>query len=237
MNGIIGNSKILRVGWLAFLTATVVTGNVRGADGLQNKQWRFDVLLDGKPIGYQTFNVRQDGASEVLTTEASFNVKFLFVTAFRYRHENTEVWKDGCLASIDAATNSNGKQLDVHGEVTGDRFDVHSTAGPSTLPACVQSFAYWNRMVLDSPQLLNSQTGAYENVSLTLEGPDQVAVAGKPIDALRYRLSAKAGDITLWYSAGDNTWLGLEAPAKGGRKLLYRAVTVPKSTPLLASND
>lgn len=228
---------MLKAGWLTLFAAMAMTGNVRAADGTESKQWRFDVLLDGKSIGYQTFDVRQDGAIEVLTTEASFDVKFLFVTAFRYRHRNTEVWNGGCLLSIDASTNSNGKKLEVRGEDAGDGFDLQSAAGATTLPGCVQTFAYWSPAVLESPQLLNSQTGAYEDVSVTPEGPDQVAVAGKPVDALRYRLSSKAGDITLWYSASDNTWLGLEAPAKGGRTLLYKAVTVPEATQLLASSS
>ena len=76
--------------------------------------------------------------------------------------------------------------------------------------------------------MLNSQTGDYEHVSVTLEGPDQISVAGQLVDALRYPLSAQAGDIKLWYSTIDKTWLGLEAPAKGGRKIIYKAVAVPE---------
>jgi len=176
----------------------------------------------------------------VLTSEASFDVKFLFVTAFRYRHENTEIWNEGCLSSIDASTDSNGKQLDVRGEINEENFDLLSAEGSATLPRCVQTFAYWNPAILDSQKLLNSQTGAYEDVTVTLEGREQLAVAGERIDALRYRLSAKAGDITLWYSSDDNTWVGLEAPAKGGRKLRYQAVVVPDkdaSQPQVARNN
>jgi hypothetical protein len=104
----------------------------------------------------------------------------------------------------------------------------------------VQTFAYWNPEVLESQQLLNSQTGVYEDVTVTLEGPDQVSVGGNPVDALRYRLSAQAGDIKLWYSSEGKTWLGLEAPAKGGRKIRYQAVVVPdpnESQQLIARSD
>lgn len=214
---------------LLFGLACVFVDHANAMDEMPTQQWQFDVLLDGKPIGFQTFDVQQDGSTKILTTEASFDVKFLFVTAFRYRHQNTEVWKDGCLSSIEAATNSNGKKFEVRGATVDDGFSLQSAAGETMLPGCVQSFAYWNPEVLESTQLLNSQTGVYENVSLSLEGPDQITVAGELVDARRYRLSAKAGDITLWYAASDNTWLGLEAPAKGGRKILYQAVTVPES--------
>jgi hypothetical protein len=212
---------------ISALIACAISFGANAANGSPGQQWKFDVALDGKPIGSHTFELQYDGSNQVLTTEASFDVKFLFVTAFRYRHQNTEIWNDGCLASIDASTDSNGKQFDVRGELADGNFDLASEAGSTTLPRCVQTFAYWNPAILASQKLLNSQTGEYEDVRVTLEGREQLPVAGAPVDALRYRLSARAGDITLWYSSADNTWIGLEAPAKGGRKLRYQAVVVP----------
>ena len=214
---------------ISTLIACAIAFNASAADGLPGKQWQFDVALDDKPIGIHTFELQQDGSKQVLTTEASFDVKFLFVTAFRYRHQNTEVWNDGCLASIDASTDSNGKQFDVRGELGDGSFNLASEEGSMTLPSCVQTFAYWNPAILESQKLLNSQTGKYEDVKVILEGRERLPVAGRPVDALRYRLSAQAGDIILWYSSADSTWIGLEAPAKGGRKLRYKAVAVPDS--------
>lgn len=220
---------MLRKHLFCLLMLTVPAVHANSADESRGKHWEFNVYLDGKPIGYHTFEVEEDGAREVLTTEASFDVKFLFVTAFRYRHQNTEVWNDGCLSSIDAATDSNGKKFEVRGSAAVARFDLQSSSGSRALPSCVRTFAYWKPTVLSSSQLLNSQTGAYEDVSITLDGRDEVSVAGQTVEALRYRLSAETGDIKLWYSAVDNTWLGLEAPAKGGRKIFYEAVVVPES--------
>lgn len=190
--------------------------------------WRFEVLLDNKQIGYHEFRVADSGARQVLETEARFDVKFLFITAFRYRHRNTEIWDDGCLLSIDAATDNNGDRLAVNGEQLGDTFRVSRDSGDATLGRCVRTFAYWNPEILDAERLLNSQTGEYEAVSVTREGEDEVLVAGRPVDAIRYRLEAEAGDITLWYSDdAAKRWLQLEAPARGGRTLRYRPLRVP----------
>lgn len=197
--------------------------------------WRFEVLLDDKQIGYHDFSVSDDGGRQVLETEASFDVKFLFITAFRYRHQNTEIWDDGCLSSIVAATNNNGDMLQVNGRQVDDTFAVSGESGELTLEQCVRTFAYWNPEILRADKLLNSQTGAYENVSIELEGEDQVIVDGSPVNALRYRLSAAAGDIRLWYSSDvTQRWLALEAPAKGGRTLRYRPIAVPGGA---AGND
>ena len=214
---------------LAILYAGVATA--------EQQSWRFDVSLDGKPIGFHTFDISRNGTQEVLTTEARFDVKFLFITAFRYRHNNTEVWDDGCLESIDASTDSNGDRLRVSGAAAANGFDLNSDLGSTVLPGCVQTFAYWKPDVLKASKLLNSQTGEYENVSVEFEQFEQLQIGGRDLEARRYRLAAESGDIRLWYASEDDIWLALEAPAKGGRTISYRAVDLPEAALLLAKNE
>lgn len=218
------------------LSMTAIMGATAQASGLD---WRFQVLLDGKRIGFHEFTLRDEGGQQILQTEAEFDVKFLFVTAFRYRHQNIEIWNDGCLASIDATTNNNGDRLIVRGDREDGQFTVVSSRGEKELDGCVQTFAYWNPDILDSDRLLNSQTGDYEDIAVELEGEDRIEVADRIVDAKRYRLAAKGGDIKLWYSSSDSVWLALEAPAKGGRTIRYQPVSVPESVDpkLLARND
>lgn len=219
-------SSLLFAAALTFALTISAMANIATEES--DLKWQFNVALNGKPVGSHSFELRQDGSQQILETTARFDVKFLFVTAFRYRHQSTEVWSDGCLSRIEATTESNGKRFDVQGSSAGNEFRVSSSEGSATLSGCVQSFAYWNPAVLDSTRLLNSQTGEFEDVSVTFEQSEQLDVGGKPVEALRYRLSAEAGDITLWYSSDDQTWLGLEAPAKGGRTISYTAVSVPE---------
>ncbi len=204
------------------LTAALMPGLAAAAD-----RWEFEVLLNDKEIGLHTFDVTRTEDGRRMETEASFDVRFLFVTAFRYRHQNVEVWRDGCLSSIDAVTNNNGEQLAVNGDATEDSFDFAGPSGSESLTGCVQTFAYWNPEILNADKLLNSQTGEYESVDVTYAGPDTVVVGSTTIDADRYTMTAKGGDISLWYASDDQRWLALEAPAKGGRTIRYRPVSVP----------
>ena len=75
---------------LAMLFAAPAAGMLQSAQ----KQWQFEVYLDDKAIGEHTFSVQQNQGIETIRTEASFDVKVLFVTAFSYDHENIEVWGD-----------------------------------------------------------------------------------------------------------------------------------------------
>jgi hypothetical protein len=189
--------------------------------------WRFRVLLDDREIGFHRFEVTDTGEGRRLETEASFDVRILFINAFRYRHRNVELWNGGCLERVDAVTDRNGERLAVFGEQREPGFAIVTTSGETTLPGCVASFAYWNPAILEARRLLNTQTGNYEDVSVNFAGDDRVRIGSVDIEAERYRLGTKAGDITLWYAKDDRRWLKLEAPAKGGRRLRYEPVDVP----------
>lgn len=207
--------------------ATILAASLLPGLAAASDRWEFEVLLNDKEIGLHTFDVTPTEDGRRLETEASFDVRFLFVTAFSYRHQNTEVWQNGCLSSIDAVTDNNGEQLAVNGDATQDNFDVETPRGSETLSGCVRTFAYWNPEILNADRLLNSQTGEYEAVDVVYAGSDTVEIGDTAIDADRYTMSAKGGDISLWYSTDDQRWLALEAPAKGGRTIRYRPVSVP----------
>lgn len=204
---------------LSLLLCLLLTAGPSIAGGAQ-KTWDFEVLLDGSPIGYHRFQLSRDGDSRRLESEARFDVRFLFFTAFRYRHTNTEVWDDGCLRSIESSTDSNGKDQIVVGARLEDGFVVQSENDRTAIDGCVMTFAYWNPDFLEQPRLLNPQTGEYLPVEVEPLGRRTLVVRGEEIDANAYRLRARQMELTVWYSDSDE-WLGLESVAQGGRIIRY----------------
>jgi hypothetical protein len=180
----------------------------------------FDVFLDGKKIGFHRFEIDGSKSNAAVVSEASFDVKFLFVTAFSYRHSARENWTGGCLEEIETRTDANGKKLNVVGERAGDAFVIDTGDEEARLPECVMSFAYWNPGFLDQTRLLNPQTGEYLDVKVQELGKDVVKLDGREIPARSVRLTARQMDITLWYSENAE-WLALESVAKGGRIIRY----------------
>jgi hypothetical protein len=205
---------------IAVSLVTLVASGVSLAEDSASKTLMFDVFLDGKRIGYHRFEIDGSRNNAAVRSEASFDVKFLFVTAFTYRHSARENWAGGCLEEIEARTDSNGKELNVVGERTGDAFVIDTGEDEARLPECVMSFAYWNPGFLEQPRLLNPQTGEYVDVEVQELGKDIVRLDGRAIPARSVRLTARQMDITLWYSENAE-WLALESVAKGGRILRY----------------
>ena len=213
--------KRLLVGLPVTLLIFVACGAAIAREDSRSMTWLFDVYLDDSKIGYHRYELVEDEGHAKVYSEANFDVRFLFINAFRYRHSNSEQWADGCLQQIEASTNTNGNRLNVFGEKTDSGFVIENDEGSARLPDCVMTFAYWNPRFLEQPRLLNPQTGELLDVNVEERGSDIVEVGDREVEATRYTLSAKDMQLTIWYSP-DREWLALESVAKGGRIIRYK---------------
>jgi hypothetical protein len=203
-----------------------------GAQAGTTREWNFTAYLDDNHIGYHVFKLSERDGVHELVSQARFNVKFLFITAYRYAHDNRERWRGDCLARIDSVTDDDGERYRVRGRDTDAGFVIDAGNASATLPDCIMTFAYWNPRFLDQPRLLNAQNGEYLEVSVRDLGADTVTVRGAPTPARRYRLEARDFRIELWYSA-EREWLALDSITAGGQRLRYRldGPRLPAETP------
>ena len=193
------------------------------AEDSENKNWRFRVFLDDSPIGYHQFQLKQDGDVQQLRINAEFDVSLLFINVYSYRHDNTEVWKNGCLQRLTSKTNDDGSIESVDLKTVDSQLMIRSSAGDRSLQGCVRSFAYWNPDLLKTDQLLNAQTGELVDIRFKKIGKQSVNIENRSVDAVAYQLSGDEIDIRLWYSA-DGLWLGLQSRTPEGYTLRYALI-------------
>jgi hypothetical protein len=184
------------------------------------RSWQFSVLLDGSPIGYHRFELMSRESELEVRSEASFDVRFLFINAFRYRHNNRELWEGECLRVIESSTQQNGEKFAVSGEHLPGGLQVEANGKSDRLDGCVMTFAYWNPSFLEQSRLLHPQTGEYMTVDVEPLGREELTVRGESVMASAYQVKARNVDITVYYS-DDDEWLGLESVARGGRIIRY----------------
>jgi hypothetical protein len=188
-------------------------------------EWRFTVRLDGKPIGMHRYVLTgaKDGRLS-LNSEAQFDVTLLGVPLYRYRHRVSERWADGCLVSIEARTEDNGRLTEVRGHTQDGRFDlsVRNEADAAPQPAasagCVMSFAYWNPALAGQQRLLDPGSGRIESVAIDTPPAVPADLGLQPVRGLR--ISGLAQPIDVWYVG--SRWVGLDTIVSGGRRLSYR---------------
>ena len=208
------------------LLSSLMLMTVSGASWAQSdSSWRFNVLLDGKPVGEHLFTVTpQDGVIKVQSV-ANMQVNILFFNAYSYQHQARELWQAGCLLSIDAATNNNNKQIEVKGRLDAGNFLVSASTdkGDTAMPACVKSFAYWDSTFLKESSLLDPQTGKLVAIKVEPGALETIDVAGREWQAQRYTLTGEKLHIDLWYGpAGE--WLRLSSQLPSGRQVDYELI-------------
>jgi hypothetical protein len=230
------NTTQSRPALIAFLAAACVAllPASTSATAGHTSEWRFNVLLDDKPIGYHRFELSTRGAERELRSDARFNVKVLFINAYTYTHTADEQWQGECLSRLEARTNDNGNKNHITGTRRDSSFVVANGTVTATLAPCVQTFAYWNPQILTATRLLNPQTSEYVPVRVTSMGLETIEVRGRPMSSERFRLTSEPTaliplQIDLWYSSGDSSgnsenrqWLALESIAEGGGRLRYK---------------
>jgi hypothetical protein len=212
-------SRALLAGGLALLFGTPSL-----AGTLAQREFNFDVLLDGKPIGSHEFRITDGSETRKVETSASFDVSILFVTVFRYRHSNTEVWQDGCLQRIASETDSNGNPYRVTLDRASEGYRVTTLDDSVTYPVdCMMTFAYWDRRFLEQPRLLNSQTGELIEVQVQPLGtgrPEWLPVDA-PVEGYRIVAESQDVDIRIFYNRLDGRWVALESLLESGRVMRY----------------
>jgi hypothetical protein len=182
---------------------------------------RFEVFLDDEQIGTHSFRLQEEGEGLRLESTADFEVKFLFLTAYAYRHRSQELWQGGCLKEMRSQTDDNGDRYSVRGELAENGFLIVGDTERVVPERCAMTFAYWDRRILEQDRLINPQTGEVIEVEVTDEGTDRLTVDGRRIEARRYRLTAEDLDIRLWYDDSER-WLGLESRVGEDYRLRYR---------------
>ncbi|MDP1765356.1 MAG: DUF6134 family protein [Methylotenera sp.] len=188
------------------------------------KEWNFDVYLDKTRIGQHTFRLSEGNE---LISQARFNVKVLFINAYKYDHSALERWKDGCLENLESSTLENDVSTRVKGSSTGGEFVVDVGKAKQVLPNCPMTFAYWNQNILEQTKLLNPQNGEWLNTRIVKIGKETLDVKGNQVEALRYKLDASlAGkpklNIDLWYRTDNQEWVALKSITPEGYTINYK---------------
>lgn len=187
----------------------------------QDQTWDFQVLLDDAVIGHQSYVLRDTATGRELKTEARFEVRVLFIPAYRYTHQATERWRGNCLVGLHARTDDDGERSAVSAEQQDRQITVTTAQGSQSVAGCVMSFAYWNPEILGQTRLLNTQTGKFETVTVAALGSEKIVARGASVVARRYRITGPKHPIDLWYGA-DQQWLALQSTLDKGRILRYQ---------------
>jgi hypothetical protein len=180
----------------------------------------FDVLMDGdREIGTHIIDIVHNGADTTVQITVDLDVKFGFLTVFRYNLELTERWRAGRFESLDARSERDGRIGTVTARRTENGIALAGPAGSVLAPPEALPATHWNRALMDQAVWINGETGVLIHVTREDLGRVQLALPAGPVIATRIRQTGTV-PIDYWYDDQDRlVWLRFQLD---GRVFDYR---------------
>jgi hypothetical protein len=198
--------------------ALIVAGGGARAAVPQAGRIAFAVTRNDSPIGTHALDFGRDGGDVRVSIAIDFAVRFLGITAFRYTHRNTEVWRGDRLVSIASTTDNNGTPLSVKARANGRGIEVEGTdSGSYVAPIEAISTSYWHGAFLRG-QKIDTQGGKLLNTTLRRVGEETIPIAGRPTTATHWRIDGDL-ELDIWYDAAG-AWSRLRF-LNNGATILY----------------
>jgi len=187
----------------------------------------FDVVRNGAPFGQHRIAFDQKGDETHVQIDIKMQYELGPVTLFRYTHSNSEVWRGDEIVSMRSQTNDDGDEYAVSAEWAADAVKVFAQGNGKDAqlfeaPTGIYSTSYWNPVALQSAQLLNTQKGRIEDVTVTYAGQENIIAGGQQVVADRYKVDTVL-PLDVLYDSESKQWVGLDFKVRGS-EITYRRV-------------
>ncbi|MFL2530438.1 MAG: DUF6134 family protein [Porticoccaceae bacterium] len=173
----------------------------------------FNVFLDKKQVGTHIFDIQRKDVNILVKSNMQLRGKFWGLVPFKYTHQSTEQWKNGCLVSLESQTLKRGKTINISASSGQSGLTVINADKIEVIKGCIKSFAYWDPSKLEGHQLLNTENA--QLVDVQIERSKNQNDASQSII-----IQSSEADIKLQYSA-DGDWLWLKSKLEVGGLLHY----------------
>jgi hypothetical protein len=171
-------------------------------------------------VGRHVITFSCAGDDLVVETRVAGEVTVLAIPLFRREATYREVWRGGRLIAFDSHFVDNGEVYEVRARANGAHTVIEGRRGRILAPPDIVPSHPWNHEVIDRTLLFDIQRGRLQEVQIRPAGTETIAVAGRKVEAKKYRIS---GDLEreLWYDAAGN-WLRSRLEHDGARITLTR---------------
>jgi hypothetical protein len=186
---------------------------------LYGRSMSFEVLRNGAPVGRHDVTFARRGEDLVVDSRFDVTVRFLGMAVYRYAYRSVDVWRGGCLQSLNVEIDEDGVRTTIEARREGEHLIVRGPKGEQRGLATLIPTNHWSAAVLTERQVLNTITGTIDTVVIVDRGETMRPMNGAVRPARHY---AYTGDLTteVWYD-GDGRWVGLAFKGQDGSDIEF----------------
>ena len=189
----------------------------------QSGEIAFEIIRKNKNIGSHTISFSKNNEILQVNIDVNINVKLGFLTIYKYRHKNTEYWKDGRLMKISTNSLTNSKkEYFVEGQKNNDFFEYEGVDNIKKTGLDIIPISYWNYEILDRDVFLDSQKGILREFDLNEIKIENIFFNNENFKTKKYMMKVKTlhpsdekpfPNLYLWYTEkGELMKLEFDSP-------------------------
>ncbi len=186
---------------------------------LYGKEILFDVRRNGENVGFHSVLFDQKGPAVSVRSLFQLEIRFLFVTAYRYRYESNEYWQEGKLLRLHSRVDDDGDKFVISAEHQPPFFQISGPDGRIETAQFLYPTTHWNAAVIQKQSVLNTLTGQINQVSIFPSAREKIETERGPVWATRYVYSGDL-DTEVWYDA-DGRWVKMKFKGRDGSDIEY----------------
>ncbi|PPR48848.1 MAG: hypothetical protein CFH15_01494 [Alphaproteobacteria bacterium MarineAlpha5_Bin5] len=168
----------------------------------------FDFIRKNKNIGSITSIFTEEDNKLKIHTIVDIKVKVLFIPAYKFFQETTEIWKDNELIEIVGFTDfEDEREYHIKGKDKEDNFIASGMDGELILDKSIITLNYWNKNTLNQKEVFDTQKGIVREISVNKLENEIININDLKLDSEKYTLNASKNpkdlnpfpEYTLWY--------------------------------------
>lgn len=168
----------------------------------------FDFIRKNKNIGSITSIFTEEDNKLKIHTIVDIKVKVLFIPAYKFFQETTEIWKDNELIEIVGFTDfEDEREYYIKGKDKEDNFIASGMDGELILDKSIITLNYWNKNTLNQKEVFDTQKGILREISVNKLENEIININDIKLDSEKYTLNASKNpkdlnpfpEYTLWY--------------------------------------
>ena len=204
--------KINEMKILFFVIICFLSLNLFGIPLPKNNEVNFDVIRKNKVIGSVKTTFKEENNKLTIRTVVDIDVKILFIPAYKFFQDTTEIWVDNEFVEIDGYTDfEDEREYFIKGSDEDENFVASGMDGQLLLSKDIIPLNYWNKKILEQKEVFDTQKGIVRNISVQKLENETIEVNKLKIETEKYLMNASKNpkdlgpfpEYTLWYRGDE----------------------------------
>ena len=152
----------------------------------------FDILRKNKTIGNIVTKFTKEDQMLKIHTVMDIKIKVLFIPAYEFFQETTEIWKENELIEVIGFTDfEDDREYHIKGKDIDDKFIASGMDGELELDKSIITLNYWNKNILNQKELFDTQKGIVREIKVKKLKNEIIELNNKKIETEKYIFNAK----------------------------------------------